>query len=48
MKLAGEAGRLRREIATRWFHAGVLAVPARQLGTGTILVDEGTRSCLVW
>jgi putative resolvase len=29
-----------RRSATRWFHAGVLAVPARQLSTGTILVDE--------
>ena len=26
--------------ATRWFHAGVLAVPVRQLATGRILVDE--------
>ncbi|MGI9033705.1 MAG: IS607 family transposase [Acidimicrobiales bacterium] len=26
--------------ATRWFHAGVLPVPARQLATGPILVDE--------
>jgi putative resolvase len=29
-----------RQSATRWFHAGVLAVPARQLTTDTILVDE--------
>ncbi len=29
-----------RQSATRWFHAGVLAVPARQLATGTILVEE--------
>lgn len=29
-----------RQSATRWFHAGVLPVPARQLATGTILVDE--------
>jgi putative resolvase len=26
--------------ACRWFHAGVLPVPARQLSTGTILVEE--------
>jgi len=29
-----------RQSAARWFHAGVLPVPARQLATGTILVDE--------
>ena len=29
-----------RQSATRWFHAGVLPVAARQLPTGTILVDE--------
>ena len=29
-----------RQGATRWFYAGVLPVPARQLSTGTILVDE--------
>lgn len=29
-----------RKSATRWFHAGVLPVPTRQLATGTILVDE--------
>ena len=29
-----------RQTATRWFHAGVLPVPARQLATGMILVDE--------
>ncbi|MGH9127657.1 MAG: IS607 family transposase [Acidimicrobiales bacterium] len=29
-----------RQSATRWFHAGVLPVPAHQLPTGTILVDE--------
>jgi putative resolvase len=32
-----------RQSATRWFHAGVLPVPARQLATGTILVDEPER-----
>lgn len=32
-----------RQSATRWFHAGVLPVPARQLKTGTILVDEPIR-----
>ncbi len=32
-----------RQSATRWFHAGVLPVPARQLATGTILVDEPSR-----
>src|SRR5919201_647445 len=29
-----------RQSATRWFHAGALPVPARQLATGTILVEE--------
>ena len=29
-----------RQSATRWFHAGVLPVPARQLATGSILVDQ--------
>ncbi len=29
-----------RQSATRWFHAAALPVPARQLATGTILVDE--------
>jgi len=29
-----------RQSATCWFHAGVLPVPARQLVTGTILVEE--------
>ncbi len=29
-----------RQSATRWFDAGVLPVPARQLATGTVLVDE--------
>jgi putative resolvase len=28
-----------RQSAARWFHAGILPVPARQLATGTILVD---------
>lgn len=28
-----------RQTAARWFHAGILPVPARQLATGTILVD---------
>ncbi|MGH7744632.1 MAG: IS607 family transposase [Candidatus Dormibacteria bacterium] len=32
-----------RQGATRWFHAGVLPVPARRLATGTILVDEPAR-----
>jgi putative resolvase len=32
-----------RQSATRWLHAGVLPVPARQLATGTILVDEPER-----
>ena len=31
-----------RQSATRWFHAGVLPAAARQLATGTILVDEAT------
>jgi putative resolvase len=29
--------------AWNWFHAGILPVPARQLPTGTILVDEATQ-----
>jgi putative resolvase len=29
-----------RQGACRWFHAGVLPVPARQLATGTILAGE--------
>ncbi len=33
-----------RQSATRWFHAGVLPVPARQLATGTILVDEPVKT----
>lgn len=32
-----------RQSATRWFHAGVLPVPARQLATGTSLVEEPER-----
>ena len=34
---------VRRESATRCFHAGVLPLPARQLATATILVDEPRR-----
>ncbi len=30
--------------ASRWFHAGVLAAPARQLATGTILVEEASHT----
>lgn len=33
-----------RQSATRWFHAGVLPVAARQLATGTILVEEPPRA----
>ncbi|MGH9189206.1 MAG: IS607 family transposase, partial [Acidimicrobiales bacterium] len=42
MKLAAWArcNGVSRQTATRWFHAGVLPVPAHQLATGTILVDE--------
>ncbi len=32
--------------AYRWFHRGVLPVPARQLPTGTILVDTPQGSAL--
>ena len=41
MKLADWARRqgLDYKTAWRWFHAGILPVPARQLPTGTILVD---------
>ena len=35
-----KANGVSRQSACRWFHAGVLAVPARQLATGTILVEE--------
>ena len=35
-----KANGVSRQSASRWFHAGVLAVPARQLATGTILVEE--------
>ncbi len=42
VKLAAWARRhgIQRHTAYRWFHAGQLPVPARQLPTGTILVDE--------
>ncbi len=42
MKLSewAKANGVSPQSATRWFHAGVLPVPARQLATGTILVDE--------
>lgn len=33
-----------RQSAARWFHAGVLPVPAHQLATGTILVDEPVKA----
>jgi len=41
MKLAEWARRqgLDYKTAWRWFHAGILPVPAKQLPTGTILVD---------
>ncbi|MGI8685888.1 MAG: IS607 family transposase [Acidimicrobiales bacterium] len=44
MKLSewARANGVSRQSATRWFHAGVLPVAARQLATGTILVDEAT------
>ncbi|MHB1536107.1 MAG: IS607 family transposase, partial [Acidimicrobiales bacterium] len=35
-----KANGVSRQSARRWFHAGVLPVPARQLATGTILVEE--------
>jgi putative resolvase len=31
-----------RQTATRWFHDGVLPVPARQIATGTILVEAAS------
>ena len=42
MKLAAWAKEngVARQTATRWFHSGVLPVDARQLSTGTILVEE--------
>jgi putative resolvase len=33
-----------RQSATRWFHAAALPVPARQLATGTIRVDERAKA----
>jgi predicted site-specific integrase-resolvase len=41
VKLSGWAriNGVSRQSAWRWLHAGVLAVPARQLATGTILVE---------
>ena len=33
-----------RQSAARWFHAGVLPVPVRQLATGAILVDVPDRA----
>jgi putative resolvase len=43
VKLSEWAGRngVSRQTAARWFHAGELPVPARQLPSGTILVDAG-------
>lgn len=35
-----------RQSAARWFHAGMLPVPAQQLATGTILVDQPTKAVL--
>ncbi|MDA8267531.1 MAG: IS607 family transposase, partial [Actinomycetota bacterium] len=35
-----KANGVSRQSACCWFHAGVLPVPARQLATGTILVEE--------
>lgn len=42
MKLSewARANGVSRQTATRWFHAGILPVPARQVPTGAILVDE--------
>lgn len=37
-----------RQGATRWFPAGVLPVPARQLATGTIPVEEATSAAGAW
>jgi predicted site-specific integrase-resolvase len=44
MKLSEWAKRqgIMYKTAWNWFHAGILPVPARQLPTGTILVDEAT------
>ncbi|MGH9150171.1 MAG: IS607 family transposase [Acidimicrobiales bacterium] len=44
MKLSewARANGVSRQTATRWFHAGVLPAPARQLATGTVLVDDAT------
>jgi putative resolvase len=33
-----------RQGAARWFHAGVLPVPARQLAAGTIVIDAPERA----
>jgi putative resolvase len=46
MKLSewARANGVSRQSATRWFQAGVLPVPARQLATGTILVEQARPS----
>lgn len=46
MKLSkwARANGVSRQSAARWLHGGVLRVPARQLATGTILVDEPNRA----
>jgi len=45
MKLAEWARRqgIDYRTAWKWFHAGILPVPSRQLPTGTILVDVDLR-----
>ena len=42
MKLSewAEANGIRRKTAYTWFHSSILPVPAIQLATGTILVQE--------
>ena len=42
---AAENG-IHRQTAYRWFHAGALPVPARQLPTGTILVEAPSGSAV--
>ncbi|HEX3393529.1 MAG TPA: IS607 family transposase [Acidimicrobiales bacterium] len=50
MKLSewARANGVSRQSATRWFHGGVLPVPARQLATGTILASRPAPPRWVW
>ncbi len=43
-----EANGVSRQSAYRWFHAGVLPVPARQMATGTILPGSPRTGAWPW